>query len=117
MSIIEFYIEKQDSFIPYHGPGHWFDPDMLVIGNGLTFEESRTQMAIWSIWSAPLLMSNDLRDLEKELREILQNKQVIAVDQDPLGIMGKMVKKVSLKNLMNYIRINRERTFTFLLNR
>jgi hypothetical protein len=90
--IIKYYVENQEKFIPYNGPGSWFDPDMLVIGNGLTVKESRSQMAIWSIWSAPLIMSNDLRVLEKNLRDILQNKGVIAVDQDPLGIMGKMVK-------------------------
>ncbi|KAI6212320.1 hypothetical protein M3Y94_00006900 [Aphelenchoides besseyi] len=66
----------------------------LVIGNGLTAAESRTQMAIWSAWSAPLIMSNDLRVLETELKTILQNKLVIAVDQDPLGIMAKMQNKV-----------------------
>lgn len=52
-------------------------------------------MSIWSIWSAPLIMSNDLRDLAPGHKEILQNKYVIAVDQDPLGIFGRMVKKVS----------------------
>ncbi len=51
-------------------------------------------MSIWSIWSAPLIMSNDLRNLEMGHKEILQNKYVIAVDQDPMGVMGKMVRQV-----------------------
>ncbi|KAI6220753.1 Alpha-galactosidase [Aphelenchoides besseyi] len=93
LSIIAHYIQNQDEYVQYHGPGQWFDPDMLVIGNGLTAAESRTQMAIWSAWSAPLIMSNDLRVLETELKTILQNKLVIAVDQDPLGIMAKMVNE------------------------
>jgi hypothetical protein len=48
-------------------------------------------MALWSIWAAPLLMSNDLRTISSEYREILQNREVIAVDQDPLGIQAKLL--------------------------
>lgn len=51
-------------------------------------------MSIWSIWSAPLIMSNDLRDMAPGHAEILLNKYVIAVDQDPLGIMARMVNQV-----------------------
>ncbi|KAI6198601.1 Alpha-galactosidase [Aphelenchoides besseyi] len=83
LSIIAYYIKNQDEYVKFHGPGQWFDP----------VTESRTQMAVWSAWSAPLIMSNDLRVLESELRDILQNKRVIAVDQDPLGIMAKMVNE------------------------
>ena len=57
-------------------------------------------MAIWSIWSAPLIMSNDLRTLLPEHREILLNPRIIAVDQDPLGIFGRMVYNVGdMKNI------------------
>lgn len=52
-------------------------------------------MALWSIWSAPLLMSNDLRSIKREHREILQNRHVIEVDQDELGIMGRRVFNAS----------------------
>ena len=52
-------------------------------------------MALWSIWSAPLLMSNDLRAISDEHRAILQNRHVIAVDQDELGIMGKRIFNAS----------------------
>ncbi|KAI6170795.1 Alpha-galactosidase [Aphelenchoides bicaudatus] len=94
LSIVDYYVQNQDTFIPYNGPGSWFDPDMLIIGNGLTVQESRTQLGVWAIWSSPLIMSNDLRVLTKDLRDILQTKAVIAVDQDPLGLMGKMVKAI-----------------------
>ncbi len=68
---------------------------MLTIGNyGLSLEQSRTQMALWAIWSSPLYMSNDLRKLNPEMKKILQNKAVIAVNQDKLGIMGKRVSHV-----------------------
>ncbi len=68
---------------------------MLTIGNfGLSRDQSRTQMALWAIWSSPLYMSNDLRKLNPEMKKILQNKAVIAVNQDKLGITGKRVSHV-----------------------
>ncbi|KAI6242271.1 Alpha-galactosidase [Aphelenchoides fujianensis] len=94
LSIIQYYVKMQDKHIPTHGPGHWHDPDMLVIGNaGITEGMSRVQMAVWAIWSAPLIMSNDLRTVAPEFQAILQNRDLIAVDQDPLGVMGRMVKQ------------------------
>ena len=80
----------------YAGPGHWNDPDMILAGftptewgGGLSKEEARTQFAIWSILAAPLIMSIDLRNVSAEAKAILQNREVIAVDQDPLGKAGK----------------------------
>ncbi len=76
------------------GPGHWNDPDMLEIGNGgMTDTEYRTHMSLWSILAAPLLAGNDLRDVPPNIMEVLANKEVIAVDQDPLGKQGKRVSK------------------------
>jgi len=90
LNIIDFYASNQDLFTKYNGPGQWFDPDMLIIGDfGLSWDQSRAQMAMWSIWSSPLYMSNDLRALRPEYKAILQNKKVIAINQDKLGIMGK----------------------------
>jgi len=57
---------------------------------------AQTQMAIWSTWSAPLIMSNDLRHIAPEFMAILLNRKVIAVDQDPLGKFGKLVVNVSV---------------------
>jgi len=92
LSIIDFYAENQDDFVKYHGPGQWFDPDMIIVGDfGLSIDEARAQFALWSIMSAPLLMSNDLRTLRPEFKEILLNRHVIDVDQDPLGSFGRRV--------------------------
>ncbi|KAI1302358.1 Alpha-N-acetylgalactosaminidase [Halotydeus destructor] len=92
LSIIDFYAKNQDLFSAINGPGGWFDPDMLIIGNfGLSLEQSRAQMAFWSLWSAPLLMSNDLRSISTDHRAILLNSHLIAVDQDELGVMGRKV--------------------------
>nr|CDJ97056.1 alpha-N-acetylgalactosaminidase-like [Haemonchus contortus] len=59
-----------------------------------TIDQAMVQMTLWSIWSAPLIMSNDLRVLKPEIRDILLNRNVIAIDQDPLGIMGKLVRRI-----------------------
>lgn len=67
----------------------------IIVGNyGLSYDQAKAQMAIWSILAAPLLMSNDLRELRHEFKEILLNRHIIAVDQDPLGIQGRRVYKV-----------------------
>jgi len=89
-AIIDYFGNNQDELIPIAGPGHWNDPDMLIIGNfGLSYEQSKAQMAIWAILAAPLIMSNDLRNIGDEYKQILLNKDVIAVNQDSLGLQGK----------------------------
>jgi len=91
-AIIDFFGDNQDEYIPHAGPGHWNDPDMIIVGDyGLSFDESQVQMAIWSILAAPLLVSADLRNIRQELKDILLNKDVIAIDQDPLGIQGRRI--------------------------
>ncbi|MFW6693258.1 NPCBM/NEW2 domain-containing protein [Streptomyces sp. MAR4 CNX-425] len=76
----------------YAGPGHWNDPDMLEVGNGgMTDTEYRTHFSMWSIMAAPLLIGSDLRTADEATFEILGNRDVIAVDQDPLGRQGTVV--------------------------
>ena len=59
----------------------------LIIGNfGLSYEQCKTQMAMWAIFAAPLLMSVDLRTIKQDYKAILKNKKIIAVNQDLLGI-------------------------------
>ena len=75
---------SQISIASFNRPGHWNDPDMLEIGNGgMTADEYRTHMSLWSLLSAPLIAGNDLRDMTDETRSILMNPEVIAIDQDP----------------------------------
>ncbi|MFJ8601076.1 NPCBM/NEW2 domain-containing protein [Streptomyces shenzhenensis] len=77
---------------PYAGPGRWNDPDMLEVGNGgMTDTEYRTHFSMWSIMAAPLLIGTDLRTASAATFDILGNKEVIAVDQDPLGRQGTVV--------------------------
>jgi alpha-galactosidase len=73
----------------YAGPGGWNDPDMLEVGNpGLSTAESRAMFSLWCMLAAPLMAGNDVRFMTDEIRAILTNQEVIAVDQDPLGKQG-----------------------------
>jgi alpha-galactosidase len=87
-------LDLQDGLETYAGPGHWNDPDMLEVGNGgMSDTEYRSHFSLWSILAAPLIAGNDLRSMRPEIRDILTNKEVIAVDQDPLGREGRRVRK------------------------
>jgi alpha-galactosidase len=87
-------IDQMNGLETYAGPGHWNDPDMLEVGNGgMTKEEYRAHFSMWALFSAPLLAGNDISNMTADTKEILLNKEVIAVDQDPLGRQGRRVKK------------------------
>jgi alpha-galactosidase len=87
-------IDQMNGLETYAGPGHWNDPDMLEVGNGgMTKEEYRTHFSMWALFSAPLLAGNDISNMTADTKEILLNKEVIAIDQDPLGQQGHRVKK------------------------
>jgi alpha-galactosidase len=76
----------------YAAPGHWNDPDMLEVGNGkMKYNEYLTHMSLWAILAAPLLAGNDLSQMSAETKSILMNKDVIDIDQDPLGKQGDRV--------------------------
>ncbi len=84
---------SQIEIAPYARPGHWNDPDMLEVGNGgMTGDEYRTHMSLWSLLSAPLIAGNDLRSMSAETKSILMNRDVIAIDQDeaakPVAILS-----------------------------
>lgn len=86
---------------------------MLIIGNfGLSYEQSKTQMALWAIMAAPLLMSVDLRSIRPEYKAILQNRKIIAVDQDPLGKKSICVLIVQTKNPFYSQKASRAEEFT-----
>jgi alpha-galactosidase len=92
MTLIGF---SQAGLSKYAGPGHWNDPDMLEVGNGkLNLEENRLHMSLWAMLAAPLLAGNDLSQMPPETSAILTNREVIAIDQDPLGEQGDRVSAV-----------------------
>jgi alpha-galactosidase len=87
-------LDQEDGLESYAGPGHWNDPDMLEVGNGgMTPTEYRSHFSLWSMLAAPLIAGNDLRTMKDETQEILTNKEVIAIDQDPLGRQGRCVSR------------------------
>ncbi|KAF5799145.1 putative alpha-galactosidase [Helianthus annuus] len=86
--------DENDKWAAYAKPGGWNDPDMLEVGNGgMTTEEYRSHFSIWALAKAPLLVGCDVRSMSKETHDILSNREVIAVNQDSLGVQGKKVKK------------------------
>ncbi|WP_223283765.1 ricin-type beta-trefoil lectin domain protein [Streptomyces sp. FBKL.4005] len=75
------------------GPGHWNDPDMLVVGRpGLSLTESRSHFALWALLSAPLMAGNDIRTMSADVSAILRNPRLLAVNQDALGAGGRRVR-------------------------
>jgi alpha-galactosidase len=87
-------LDQQVGLESFAGPGHWNDPDMLEVGNGgMTMLEYRAHFSFWALLAAPLIAGNDVRSMTPEIKEILTNPEVIAVNQDRLGREGRRVRK------------------------
>ena len=87
-------VDKNEPLRAYAGPGHWNDPDMLEVGNGpLTEAENRAHFSLWCMMAAPLILGNDLTTITQETLDIILNKDMIAVDQDPLGVQGLRLRR------------------------
>ena len=81
-------IQYNDTLRQYAGKGYWNDPDMLEVGNGMTENEDRAHFTMWCMMASPLILGNDLRNMSDATRNIIMNKDMIAIDQDTLGIQG-----------------------------
>jgi alpha-galactosidase len=81
-------IEMRKDIRKFSGPDHWNDFDMMEVGNGMTFAEDKSHFAMWTMMASPLIAGNDFRKMSKETLSILTNKELIAVNQDALGIQG-----------------------------
>lgn len=100
-------LKKQTKLHKYAGPGHWNDPDMMIVGNygkgkatggggkykGMTDEEYQTHMSLWCMLNSPLLSSCDLRDMNQITKNILLNSEILAINQDGLGEQAQLVSK------------------------
>jgi len=84
--------DQQQGLAKYAGPGHWNDPDMLEVGNGMTQNEDRAHFSLWCMFAAPLIAGNDITKMSKTTDDILTNKEVIAIDQDKAGYEGYKYK-------------------------
>lgn len=112
----------------YAGPGRWNDMDMLVVGlegkggpssdlggKGCNYVEYQSQMSMWAMLASPLAMSHDILNTSEEARKILLNREIIAIDQDPLGIAAKQVLTQSGCDI--YMRtLTNNRTAVAILN-
>lgn len=86
-------VDRNAPLWPHAGPGHWNDPDMLEVGNGgMTDTEYRAHFSLWAMMAAPLIAGNDIARMSPATRDILLNREVIAVDQDALGQQGRRVR-------------------------
>lgn len=81
-------LDKQADLRKYSGPGQWNDPDMMEVGNLASVGEDRAHFAMWAMLAAPLIAGNNIRSMTAATRAILTNKEVIAIDQDVLGVAG-----------------------------
>jgi alpha-galactosidase len=87
-------LDKQVGLESFAGPGYWNDPDMLVVGlGGMTETEYRTHFSLWAMLAAPLMAGNDLSHMDESTKTILLNKEIIAIDQDPLGRQASRIAK------------------------
>jgi alpha-galactosidase len=84
-------IDQNSELYPWAGPGGFNDPDMLEVGKLADANEDRAHFSLWAIMAAPLIAGNDIRSMSDTTRDILTNFEVIAVNQDPLGIQGRIV--------------------------
>ncbi len=73
------------------GPGHWNDPDYLAPDQGMNPAQFRTQLSMWSMLAAPLMVSDDLRKIRRSSLRTLLDREVLAIDQDPAGVQGRLV--------------------------
>ncbi|MGO8974546.1 MAG: glycoside hydrolase family 27 protein [Steroidobacteraceae bacterium] len=89
-------LDRQVGLAGFAGPGHWNDPDMLEVGNGgMSDDEYRAHFGLWAMLAAPLIAGNDLSTMTEATRRILNNREVIAVDQDALGIEARRAVKLA----------------------
>jgi len=80
--------EMRKDIRKYSGPDHWNDFDMMEVGNEMNDTEDKSHFAMWCMLSSPLFTGNDYRKMSKETLAILTNKELIAINQDKLGIQG-----------------------------
>lgn len=97
----------------YAGPGHWNDPDFLLVGDKISDTEAQSQLTLWAEMAAPLISSTDLTKLTATQLSILGNRDIIAVDQDKLGVQGNIVETAGSYDILNKPLANGDRSVVF----
>lgn len=110
-------IDANNKYWQIAKPGHWNDPDMLEVGNsGLTYEEQKSQMTMWSIMAAPIMISSDVRKMSAEVKDLYLNKDMIAINQDSLGVQGHRISDVDGKQVWTKPLLNGDVAVALLNN-
>lgn len=108
-------IDIMADLYPYAGPGHWNDAEMLEVGNGgMNKEEYKPHFSMWCMLATPLMAGNDLRKMDADTKEILTNKEVIAVNQDKLGEQARRFMDMGEKEIWAKPLANGELAVCFL---
>lgn len=100
-------IDANNKYWEIAKPGHWNDPDMLEVDNSkLSYEEQKSQMTMWSIMASPIMISSDVRKMSTQVKDLYLNADMIAINQDSLGVQGHRIsnkdgKQVWTKPLKN----------------
>lgn len=105
-------LDRQVGLAKYAGPGHWNDPDILMVGlngkgnsasangaGGCSVTEYEAHMGLWALLSAPLLICCDVRDMDSDTKRILMNTAILAVNQDPLGKQAIRINKQGVSEI------------------
>lgn len=100
-------IESNDKAADFARPGAWMDLDFLQVGwhynnDTMNFEEQKSHFALWCIMKSPLIIAADLRNINREELEIMKNKELIAINQDPNSKQGKCFVGCGLKSVKGY---------------
>jgi len=90
-------LDLQEGLELNSGKGGWNDPDSLEVGNkGMRYEEYQSQFAFWCLLKAPLFLGNNIKNMSKEIYELITNEELIAINQDKLGKQGKKITKSAI---------------------
>jgi alpha-galactosidase len=109
-------LDQEAPLAQYAGPGHWNDPDILMVGKMASDAESQAHFSAWAMLAAPLLAGNDLRNMSAATKAILTNREVIAIDQDSLGAQATRLSHTGAADVWTRTLANGDRA-VMLLNR
>ncbi|MDR2670804.1 MAG: discoidin domain-containing protein, partial [Oscillospiraceae bacterium] len=91
-SSVMYQVDRVTNLAQYHGPGHVNDLDMMQVGNGMTYEEDKTHFTMWCMMSSPLMLGNDLTKISQQTLDIVTNRELIALNQDPACLQATLAK-------------------------
>lgn len=116
-----FNFDSAASRALFAGPGRWNDPDMLEVGNG-EFDDrhlvaARAHMSLWAVIAAPLILGNDLRRASPAMLDVIRNRAVIAINQDPASNQGVVISRDGNAQVLAKALTGRGRKAVALVNR